>query len=321
MNYVNLGRTGLKVSEVCMGAMTLGREADKQASFAILDYAWEQGVTFIDTANSYNNGPSERVVGEWIRERGVRREVVLATKVRSKMGDAPNEVGLSRRTILMHCEDSLRRLGVEWIDLYQCHQWHDETPLEETLGALDDLVRAGKVRYIGCSNFDAWQLCKSLWTSDRLGLEKFVCLQPMYNLLKRTAEAELLPLCADQGLGVIPYNPLAGGFLTGKYTRKNIPAGTRLKEWDNYKKRFVSERNFDILDRFLAEAIQRDVSPAALALAWVKSHPAVTAPIVGARTVDQLAESLRGLSIQLTPDDRDRISLLSEFEWEGNLGR
>jgi aryl-alcohol dehydrogenase-like predicted oxidoreductase len=321
MNSVRLGRTGLEVSEICLGAMTLGRECDRETSFAILDAAWERGIYFIDTANVYNRGQSERVVGEWIRQRGVRRQVVLASKVRGRMAEGPNEAGLSRRVILRHCEDSLERLGVDHLDLYQCHSWDPDTPIDETLGALDDLVRAGKVRYVGCSNFDAWQLCKSLWTSDRMGAEPLVCLQPMYNLLKRTAEQELLPLCLDQGIGVIPYNPLAGGFLTGKYTRDSIPDKTRLGEMENYRNRFVSERNFEILDRFLAAAEERGVSPAALALAWVRTHPAVTAPILGARTVEQLTDSLGGVEIDLPPEEREKITALSEFEWEGNLGR
>ncbi|MCG3181270.1 MAG: Protein tas [Phycisphaerae bacterium] len=321
MKQVNLGRTGLKVSDVCLGTMTLGREADAATSEAILDCAFERGITFYDTANSYSAGASERVLGAWLAKRGLRRQIVLATKVRSRMDDRPNEVGLSRRTIMQHCEDSLSRLGTDWIDLYQCHSFDDSTPLEETLRALDDLVRQGKVRYVGCSNFAAWQVAKGLWISDRLGLEKFVCLQPMYNLLKRSPEAELLPLCLDQGIGVIPYNPLAGGFLTGKYSRDRIPDKTRLADNDMYRKRFLSQRNFEILDRFLAEAERRGVSPAALSLAWVRAHPAVTAPIVGARTVEQLKDSLAGAEMELTPDDRESISRLSEFEWEGNLGR
>jgi len=321
MEYVNLGRTGLKVSPICLGAMTFRREADNETSFALMDFAREQGVNFIDTANAYSRGESERCVGAWLKERGCRDEMVIATKVYGRMGKGPNEQGLSRWTVLKHCEDSLRRLGLEHVDLYQIHHWDDSTPIAETLGALDDLVRQGKVRYVGCTNVAAWQLTKALWTSDRLGLAGFVSLQPMYNLVKRTVEEELLPLCADQGIGVIPYNPLAGGFLTGKYKRDNMPPETRLAEFDNYKRRYWSDRNFDILDRFLSAARNRGVTPAQLALAWVASHPAVTAPIIGARSVEQLADSLAGLDTRLSPEERDQITQLSVFEWEGNLGR
>jgi aryl-alcohol dehydrogenase-like predicted oxidoreductase len=322
MDYVNLGRSGLKVSRVCLGCMTFDREADVKQSFAIMDYAWEQGINFFDTANMYNNGRSEVCVGRWIAERDVRRELVLATKCASKMGDAPNEAGLSRRTILSHCEDSLRRLGTDWIDLYQCHFWDPATPIDETLAAFDQLVREGKVRYIGASNFAAWQIMKALAASERHDLSRFISVQPMYNLCKRAwSEDEIFPLCADQGLGVIPYNPLAGGFLTGKYTRDAIPKDSRLGNFEMYHNRFISPRNFDILDRFLTEAKRRGVTPAQLALAWVAAHPVVTAPIVGARNVDQLKDSLQGLDIKLSDDDRQSIAKLAEFEWEGNLGR
>ncbi len=321
MNYVNLGRTGLKVSNVCLGTMTFRREADEAMSFAIMDHAVERGVNFFDTANVYSKGESEKCVGAWLKARGGRDGMVIATKVNGAMGEGPNDRGLSRRTVLRHCEDSLRRLGVEWIDLYQTHSWDDAAPIDETLGAMDDLVRAGKVRYVGCSNVAAWQLAKALWTSERRGVVRFDSLQPMYNLTKRGVEAELLPLCVDQGIGVIPYNPLAGGFLTGKYTRDNLPGRSRLGESELYKKRYWSERNFEVLERFLGAAKQRGVTAAQLSLAWVASHPAVTSPIVGASSLEQLKDSLAGLEIRLTPEERAEISRLSEFEWEGNLGR
>jgi aryl-alcohol dehydrogenase-like predicted oxidoreductase len=321
MNYVNLGTSGLKVSDVCLGCMTFNREADKQTSFAIMDHAWERGINFFDTANMYAEGASEQCVGEWIADRGVRRELVLATKVFARMGEAPNEAGLNRRTILQHCEDSLRRLRTDWIDLYQCHNWDPTCPIEETLGAMDQLVRDGKVRYIGVSNFNAWQVMKALSVSERHGWARFISVQPMYCLLKRRVELEMFPLCADQGLGVIPYNPLGGGFLTGKYTRENIPADRRLGRQDNYRRRFVSERNFEILDRFLPEAKRRGVTPAQLAFWWVYSHPLVTAPIAGARSVEQLKDTLKGIELDLTAEDREQITQLSEFEWIGNLGR
>src|SRR5262245_57110156 len=222
MKTRRLGRTGLKVTEICLGTMTFGHQCDEKASFAILDRAAEHGVGFLDTADVYpvppspeTAGRSEEIVGKWLK--GKRERFVVATKCRIRVGHGPNDEGLSRKHILKACDDSLRRLGTDYIDLYQSHLPDPETPMEETLRAFDDLVRAGKVRYLCCSNHPAWLAALSLGVSDRLGLARYECVQPRYNLLYRDIEAELLPLCRDQGLGVIAYNPLAGGFLSGKY--------------------------------------------------------------------------------------------------------
>jgi aryl-alcohol dehydrogenase-like predicted oxidoreductase len=224
MKIKRMGRTGLKVSEVCLGTMTFGQQADEDTAFAIMDVADSHGVTFFDTADVYPLGGNEQTVGRteefvgnWLRERGARERIVLATKCRGAMGPDANDQGLSRKHILHACEQSLRRLGTDYIDLYQVHAPDAETPVEETLGALDTLVQHGKVRYIGCSNFPAWQLGNALWASDTHGLARFDCVQPRYNLLFRMIEDELLPLCRAHGVGVIAYNPLAGGVLTGRY--------------------------------------------------------------------------------------------------------
>src|SRR5438128_2308141 len=231
MKIRRMGQTGLKVSEVCLGTMTFGHQCDEPTSFAILDKAAEAGVIFLDTADAYpvpptpeTAGRTEEILGKWLK--GKRERFVVATKCRLRVGPGPNDEGLSRKHILKACEDSLRRLGTDYVDLYQSHTPDAETPLEETLRAFDDLVRQGKVRYVGCSNHPAWLLALSLGVSDRLGLARYECVQPRYNLLYREIETELLPLCRDQGLGVIVYNPLAGGFLSGKYRSvESLPAG------------------------------------------------------------------------------------------------
>ena len=242
MEYRNLGKTGVKVSPVCLGTMTFGREADEATSFAMMDYFVEQGYNFLDTADGYSTGGSEEVVGRWIKARQNRRDLVVATKVFATMGPGPNDKGLSRLHIQLAVEDSLRRLQTEVIDIYQIHRWDYGTPPEETLEALNDLVRQGKVRYLACSNLSGWQLAQYLYLADAHLQSRFVSLQQIYNALNRSAELEVLPLCQDQGLGVIPYNPLGGGVLTGKYQRdKELPPGSR-PSWIRYLPRPLPPR-------------------------------------------------------------------------------
>ena len=258
MNARRLGRTGLKVSEICLGTMTFGHQCDEKTSFAIMDRATEAGVNFIDTADVYpvppaleTAGRTEAIVGAWLQ--GKRDRYVLATKCRMRVGPGPNDEGLSRRHVLKAAEDSLRRLRTDYIDLYQAHSFDPETPQDETLRAFDDLVRQGKVRYVGCSNFAAWQVALGLGNSAQFGLARYDCVQPRYNLLYRDIEAELLPLCRDQGLGVIAYNPLAGGFLSGKYrTLDQLPAGTRFtlgKTGELYRDRYWHQSQLQAVEQ------------------------------------------------------------------------
>lgn len=308
MEYVRLGYAGVRVARVCLGTMTFGREADEEMSFHIMDRYVELGGNFFDTADAYSAGASEEIVGRWLKKRGARHDIVLATKVHTTMGPGPNDGGLSRLHIQQGVEDSLARLQTDVIDLYQIHRWDPEVPVEETLEALNDLVRAGKVRYIGCSNLTAWQLSKFLYTADLFGLTRFISLQPIYNAINRGIEREVLPLCEDAGLGVIPYNPLAGGMLTGKYKRgEQPPSGARLGAFSAYYDRYYTDMSFDVVEAFVAKAEERGVSPAQLALAWVLADPRVTCPIMGARNLDQLNDTIQGLDIRLTPEERDDI--------------
>ena len=319
MDQLNLGRAGIRVSRVCLGAMTFGREADEETSFRIMDTFVEAGGTFIDTANSYSRGGSEQVLGRWLKARGNRERIVVATKVYGVMGEGPNERGLARINILRAAEASLRRLQVDVIDLYQIHRWDPGVGAEETLEALTDLVRQGKVRYLGCSNLSAWQLAKYLGIAERRRLGRFVSLQPVFNALNRSAENELLPLCEDEGIGVICYNPLAGGVLTGKYRRGDaLPDhGNRLADNAGYRKRYYYDETFDIVERFVAHAGDRGVTPAQLALAWALCEKRLSCPIVGARTVEQLRDSLGGLAIALTAEERKEVPAVEPGRWVG----
>ena len=318
MKIVQLGKSGLRVSDVCLGTMTFGREADEKTSFAIMDRFVELGGTFLDTADAYLTGATEEVVGRWLAARGGRDGLVLATKVYGKMGEGPNDSGLSRIHIVKAVEASLRRLKTDVIDLYQIHRWDAAVPIEETLDALDDLVRAGKVRYIGCSNLRAGQLLRALEYSRRYGRARFVSLQPIYNALNRGIETEVLPVCAEEGLGVLSYNPLAGGMLTGKYRRgEALPAGSRLEAFPGYHARYISDRAFDIVEAFLAAARERGVSPAALALAWARGDGRVTCPIIGARNLDQLEDSLSGADLALTAEERAAVPAAEGGRWVG----
>jgi len=292
--------------------MTFGREADEEDSKKLVARFLEAGGNFIDTADVYTRGVSEEITGRAIKS--VRDDVVLATKVRFPMGEGPNDVGLSRKHVTQGCEDSLRRLGTDYIDLYQVHCWDAATPLEETLDALADLVRAGKVRYIGVSNFTAWQLVKSVGLSDALGLERFVCLQPQYSLIERNIEYEILPACLEEGLGVIPWSPLGGGFLSGKYRRDARPpedsriAGAEEEQEEHWDRR-ATERNWNVLDVVGEISESTGKSYAQISLNWLLRQPAVTAPIIGARTLEQLDDNLGAAGWEL---DGDQVRRLSE---------
>ncbi len=312
MQHGRLGRTGLMVSELCLGTMTFGRELDEAGSEEIVNRFVEAGGNFIDTADVYENGVSEEITGRAIGDR--RDDVVLATKVRFPMGEGPNDVGLSRKHIMAGCEASLRRLGTDYIDLYQVHCWDEATPLEETLSALTDLVRSGKARYIGVSNFMAWQIVKALGVSELHGFEKFVCLQPQYSLVERGIEDEALPACVSEGLGVIPWGPLGGGFLSGKYRRgERPPEDSRIagaEEWmDEYWEKRATERNWRVLDAVGAIAEETGKSYAQVSLNWLLCQDGVTAPIIGARTNEQLEDNLGAAGWRL---DEKQVQRLSE---------
>lgn len=318
METVRLGTSGLKVSEICLGTMTFAREADEATSFAIMDAFAERGGFFLDTANGYSGGASEETVGRWMKARGNRSSIVLATKVYTHMGPGPNDGGLSRFHVVNEVEASLRRLGTDVIDLYQIHRWHTGSPLEETARALDDLVRAGKVRYIGCSNLRGYQLALYLNFMDRSLLTRFVSIQPAYNALNRAIELEVLPLVEREGLGVVAYNPLAGGMLTGKYRRgESLPSGTRMEAHEFYFKRYYTDQALDVCEAFVKKAAEMGLTSAQLALAWVRADPRITAPIVGARNVDQLADSLGALDRRLSEEDRAAVPSVPPGRWVG----
>jgi aryl-alcohol dehydrogenase-like predicted oxidoreductase len=314
MNNRRMGTTGLKVSEICLGTMTFGHQCDERTSLAILDKAAEHGVTFLDTADAYpvpptpeTAGRSEEIIGTWLQ--GRRDRFVLATKCRIRVGHGANDEGLSRRHVLQAAEESLRRLRTDYIDLYQAHLPDPETPLDETLRAFDDLVRQGKVRYIGCSNYPAWQVALALGISAHRGLARFDCVQPRYNLLYREVESELLPLCRHQGLGVIAYNPLAGGFLTGKYRSLETPVpGTRFtlgKTGELYRDRYWQDAQLEAVE-FLRRFFEpRGKSLIQLAVAWVLAQPGITAAIVGASKPEQLDDSLAAIHLTLDDEERD----------------
>ena len=315
MRIRRMGRSGLQVSEVCLGTMTFGNQCDQTTSFRIMDVADAAGVDFFDTADVYplgggpeTRGATDEIVGQWLHERQVRNRIVLATKCRGIMGPRPNDQGLSRQHIIAACEDSLRRLRTDHIDLYQVHGPDPDTPIEETLRAMEDLVRSGKVRYIGCSNFAAWQLALALGTSARSGLARFDCAQPRYNILFRMVEDELLPLCRAEGVGVIAYNPLAGGMLTGRYGVSQEPEpGTRFTlrgSGEIYRRRYWNEVVMGEVNRLGQHCIAHGYSLTHLALAWVLEQPGITSAIVGASRAEQLEESLSGVDFRLNDEDR-----------------
>ena len=319
MEYRRLGHTGLKVSALCLGTMQFGWTADEAMGFKVMDAFVEAGGNFIDTADVYSRwvegnpgGVSEEIIGRWMKARGNRGEIVLATKVRGRMWNGPNGEGLSRAHIMRACDDSLRRLQTDYIDLYQTHAFDAETPIEETMEALTDLVRAGKVRYLGCSNYPAWRLALALGASARLHLARYDSLQPHYNMAHRDEfERELQELCVDQGIGVIPYSPLAGGFLTGKYQRgQDVPDSQRA---EGIQKRYFNERGWATIDALQAVAGEHNAEPAQVALAWLLAQPAVTSPIVGANAPEQLQTSLGALTLDLSEEQVRRLNEASDW--------
>lgn len=308
MEYRVIGNTGVKVSNLCFGTMSFGGIADEETSIEMFNRCREVGINFFDCANVYNGGRAEEILGKCIAD--CRDEVVITSKVTMPVDKGINNRGSSRRHIMMSVEESLRRLNTDRIEFYFIHQFDPDTPMEETLRALDDLQRQGKILYPAVSNWAAWQIAKALGISAKEGLSKFYCIQPMYNLVKRQAEVEILPLAESENLGVITYSPLGGGLLTGKYSKMGEGEG-RLVNQENYRKRYGQESYFEIARKFTEYANELDVHPATLAVAWVKAHPAVTAPIIGARNVEQLEPSLAAAELNLTEEQYDYISSLS----------
>lgn len=309
MEYKFLGNTGIKVSSLCFGTMSFGGDADEEMSGKMFNRCREAGINFFDCANGYAGGRSEEILGRLIAS--CRAEVIITSKVYFPTGPDVNARGATRRHIRQAIEASLRRLNSEYLDVYFMHRFDETTPLEETLRVLDDLVRQGKILYPAASNYAAWQVTKALGISARQGWASFECLQPMYNLVKRQAEVELLPMAQAEKLGVIPYSPLGGGLLTGKYGVGKRPEAGRLTDNKMYIARYNNDWHYEVAENFANFAQERGYNPASLAVAWVGSHPAVTAPIIGARNLAQLEDSLKSLAITMTPELRAEISALS----------
>ena len=310
MEYIRLGKTGLKVSRICLGTMTYGTSKwrdwvlDEADARPFIQRALEGGINFFDTADMYSMGESEKVVGRALKDFARREQVVIATKVYHPMGDKPNRGGLSRKYILHAIDDSLRRLGTDYVDLYQIHRWDKETPIEETLEALHDVVKSGKARYIGASSMWAWQFAQALYRADLHGWTRFVSMQNHYNLVYREEEREMLPLCRDQGIGVIPWSPLARGFLAGNRTRDKSGETTRSKTDDFAHRLYYQESDFQVVDRVAELANRRGVRPAQIALAWMLQQPGITAPIIGASKPYQLEDAVAALDIRLSEEER-----------------
>ena len=313
MQYVNLGRTGLKVSRLCLGCMSYGTSKwrtwvlDEEPSRAFMKQALELGVNYFDTADMYANGASEEVLGRALRDFSTRDQVVITTKVFNRMGDGPNDRGLSRKHILASIDASLRRLGTEYVDVYMIHRWDYETPIEETLETFDDLIRAGKVRYIGASSMWAWQFAKALYTADARGWSRFVVMQNHYNLVYREEEREMIPLCRAEGIGVTPWSPLARGFLAGNRTRDKKGETTRANDDGYAYELYYRDEDFAVAERVAELAHQRGVKPTQIALARLFNKPEITAPIIGATKPHHLPEAVAALEIKLTDDERKYI--------------
>jgi aryl-alcohol dehydrogenase-like predicted oxidoreductase len=321
MEYRYLGQTGLQVSELCMGTMQFGWTADEPLAFQILSHSFDAGINFFDTADIYSRwvegnsgGVAEAMIGRWIKSSQIpRHRLIIATKVRGRMGDGPNDEGLSRAHIMAAVEGSLRRLNTDYIDLYQTHWYDENTPIEETLLALDDLVHQGKVRYIGCSNYPAWRLMQALWASNHLGIARFDSLQPHYSLVHRGEfERELADVCRQYRIGVIPYSPLAGGFLTGKYRQDQaVPNSARSGSVQKYFK----PQNWSLLARMEALGHQKGgATISQLALAWQLSDPLITSPIIGPRSLEQLTDNLGAVGLRLTSDEKKELDNLSSWK-------
>lgn len=309
MKYRVLGKTGIQVSRLCYGTMTFGDAADEETSKAMFKRCREVGINFFDCADVYNKGRAEEILGQCIKD--CREELVITSKVFGQTGKNLNDRGLSRRHIQLGVDESLKRLGTDRIDIYFLHRFDNLTDIEETLRALDNLVHQGKILYPAVSNWAAWQIEKALGISSRQGLSSFACVQPMYNLVKRQAESEILPMAAEENLGVITYSPLGGGLLTGKYTTKFKQTTGRLIRNSTYEKRYGEGVYYQVAENFTNYAKERGYHPATLALAWVMNHPTITAPIIGARNVEQLEVSLAAADLNMTKEWREEISLLS----------
>ncbi len=309
MEYRVLGKTGVKVSELCFGTMSFGGDADFDTSKEMFGACIDAGVNFFDCANVYSKGRSEEILGKLMN--GMRDDLVITSKVYGNMGGGINDGGLSRRHIKMQVEESLRRLNTDRLDVYFVHHYDADTAMEETLRALDDLVTEGKILYPGVSNWSAWQITKALGMASSHHLSRFEVIQPMYNLAKRQAEVEILPLALSEMIGVIPYSPLGGGLLTGKYTSTSRPESGRLVEQKSYIKRYGNDVYYEIADAFSEYALSKEYHPVTLAVAWVGSNPAVTAPIIGARNAEQLKASLAAADVDMTPEWRAEITALS----------
>jgi aryl-alcohol dehydrogenase-like predicted oxidoreductase len=321
MENRKLGSTGLKVSEICFGTATFGWHTDEAESHRMLDTFLEAGGNFVDTADIYSGwaegswaGRSEEMIGTWLKDSGRRHEIVLATKCRSAMGDLPNDAGLSRRHIMDAVEASLKRLNTDFIDLYQTHSMDNQTPIEETMRALDDLVRQGKVRYLGCSNYSAWRLCKALWAADKQNLARYDCIQPYYSLLERDHfERELADLVEVEGVAVIPYSPQALGFLTGKFRGMDaVPPNTRGAD-NKQMQSYFTEKNFALLDEMEKIGQHYGKTLGQVSLAWLLTNPLITAPIVGARNTEQLQESIAAAGFRLENEHMEHLNQLTEW--------
>ncbi len=324
MDYVRLGSTGVKVSRICLGTMTYGTPKwrdwvlSEEDSLPFYKKAIEAGINFFDTADMYSAGVSEEVTGKALKKFARRDQVVLATKVYHPMGDGPNDRGLSRKHIMDSIDASLKRLGTDYVDLYQIHRWDAETPIEETLEALTDVVRSGKARYIGASSMYAWQFAQALYTADLNGYARFATMQNHYNLVYREEEREMIPLCLDQGIGVIPWSPLARGFLAGNRTRNKSGETTRSRSDDFAHRLYYSESDFEVLDRVVEIAERRKKTPAQIALAWMLGKTGITSPIVGASKMPHLDQAIDALEIELS--DEEMAALEAPYVPHGVLG-
>jgi aryl-alcohol dehydrogenase-like predicted oxidoreductase len=321
MEYRNLGKTGLKVSELCLGSMQFGWTADEPMSLRILTAAYDAGINFIDTADIYSRwvegnpgGVAETIIGKWLTQAEIPRDhVVLATKVRGLSGEGANSKGLSRAHIMNAVEGSLRRLGTDYIDLYQAHWYDEETPIEETLGAFDDLIRQGKVRYIGASNYPAWRLMEALWSADTHHFARYDSLQPHYNLVNRAEyERELAEVCQTFSLGVLPYSPLAAGFLTGKYQRDHVkPDSARLSD---VLHRYFNDRGWKTLDAVQSLAAAHNLSASQVSIAWLLTNPGITSPVIGPRNLEQLKDNLGAAGVRRTAEEKSQLDEASAWQ-------